>query len=312
MNIADITQQIRGYAINELKFNLFGVARARPLPIEYEHLKFWCSSSYNAGLRWMQDTLEVRTQPQKLLNNCKSIIVVAASYLFKLPLPNLDSGGQARLEIANNRVLIARYGWVTDYHRAVKERLKQLVDYIRTLQPTSACYVSVDSEPVLEKFWAVQAGIGWQGKNSLVINPELGSWFCLGVVLTDIELEYSAPLFDQCGNCSKCIDACPTKAIVADKLVDASKCISYMNIEEPRLTANPAPTDVCGWGFGCDICQEVCPYNHRLASKAFEGFELISEAIDPDREYWEWINDNPVEYKNVYKLCPLKRRRLKS
>lgn len=310
----ELTQKIKAYALEELKFNLVGVAQATALPQEYEHLLQWCQLGYNAELEWFKQSLTVRTQPDRLLKNCRSIIVVAASYYVDLTEKKNDwpyATSSLRLAQENSRVLIARYGWVTDYHRVIKERLKLLSNYISTLEPTSKCYISVDAEPVLEKYWAVQAGIGWQGKNSIIINPELGSWFCLGLILTDIELAYSTPMANQCGDCSNCIKACPTQAIVADRVVNASRCISYLNIEAPRLNRQPAPLTLYGWGFGCDICQEVCPYNqHRKATVTFEGFELIPEAVDPPSEYWEQLNATPQIYQEVYKRCPLLRRRL--
>ncbi len=240
-----------------LGFDACGIAAADP-PDPEDRLGAWLAAGYHADMRWMATTRTVRQDVSKCLPGARAVVVVAANYY--APRPEAPEG--------TGRV--ARYAWGRDYHRVLGKRLKALASHIRTIDPGAETYCCVDTGPVLERTWAAQAGIGWIGKNGLIMRQDTGSWLLLGVVVTTLDLISDSPTPDRCGDCTRCIDACPTGAIVAPREVDARRCISYHTIE--NRTAAPADLSPAfgDWVFGCDACQEVCPWNRvpRLTSEA--------------------------------------------
>lgn len=229
-----------------LGFDLFGVAKAGP-PDPEERLKAWLVAGYHGQMTWMADGLERRTDLQQSLPGARSVVALATSYYE----PESASAGPLK---------VARYARGEDYHRWLKRRLRKLRKYLLELCPGAKVYPTVDTSPVLERAWAARAGIAWIGKSTMAIHPRLGTYTFLSTLITDVELEADSPLPDRCGSCTACLDQCPTQAFPEPGVLDARRCISYWTLE----THGPLPEDVPdfhGWVAGCDICQEVCPWN---------------------------------------------------
>lgn len=213
-------------------------------------LDAWLARGCHNGMDWLEKSRDKRQQIRLLLPGVQSVIVVAANYFHSLE--NSVSPARAR---------IARYAWRRDYHRVMMPRLKQLAGWIREQVPDAACYCSVDTAPVRERPWAMRAGLGWIGRHSLLLHPLYGSWVHLGVILTTAAFEADRPLADGCGSCRRCIELCPTKAITAGRSIDTNICIACQSIERKEGALS---IPLHGWAFGCDLCQEVCPMNHKL------------------------------------------------
>ncbi|MBV6495735.1 MAG: tRNA epoxyqueuosine(34) reductase QueG [Acidobacteria bacterium ACB1] len=229
-----------------------GIVRAENLPTEEAQFREWLAKGYQASMAWIEREPEKRADPRILFPGCRSVIAVALNYY----TPHEHS-------TSDNKGKISRYAWGDDYHDVFREKLKALVDKMTEISPDIQTKICVDTTPFMDKAWAVRAGIGWLGKSSNLITTDLGSWVFLGAVLVDIELEYDDRVVaDHCGSCTACIDACPTGAITEPYVVDAAKCISYATIE---LRDEKMPEEIAanleGWLYGCDICQDVCPWN---------------------------------------------------
>lgn len=253
-----LLEQIKAKS-RELGFIDLGIARATVLHEELRRYEQWLSEGCNATMAWMEKNLDKRRDVSLIVPNAKSVIVTAFNYNTNYMHP----AGEA---LTANEGKISRYAWNYDYHEVLKPKLAELSAYLRELVPSSESRHYTDTGPILEKVWAERAGIGWQGKNSLVLSKKFGSYFFIGIIITTAELEPSERVKDCCMSCRKCIDACPTGAIVADKVVDSRLCLSYQTIESPRDKALPdeITEKLSGWIFGCDICQEVCPWNRNL------------------------------------------------
>ncbi|MGE3799940.1 MAG: tRNA epoxyqueuosine(34) reductase QueG [Candidatus Kapaibacterium sp.] len=247
-----ITEEIRRHAVEELGFDLIGFAPAERLAEEGVRLGEWLARGYNGSMEWLERDPERRTDPREVLPSARSVIVVAKNYY--TPYQHSEEP---------DYVKVSRYAWGRDYHRILPKKLKKLHQHIMTLAPEAENRWYVDAGPVMEKAWAVRAGLGWLGKHSNVITRSHGSWVFLGVMFTSLELLYTDSIPDFCGSCTRCIDACPTDAITQPYLVDANRCISYVTIEQkPKEPLDPEFAAMFDrWVFGCDICQEVCPWN---------------------------------------------------
>jgi epoxyqueuosine reductase len=243
---AEIKQQAR-----ELGFDLVGFAPAEPSRYA-DYLREWLAAGKAGEMRYLGCRFVERIDPRTYLPQARSVICAAINYHVPLEKPALAIGGR-----------IARYALGDDYHELIKSRLHRLADWIRRRAQGAVTRACVDTAPVMEKELAARAGIGWFGKNSCIIHEQIGSWLLLGEIVTTLDLPPDEPAIDRCGTCRRCIDACPTSAITAPYQLDARKCISYLTIEhrsaiDPRLGAQ-----IGDWLFGCDICQEVCPFNGR-------------------------------------------------
>jgi epoxyqueuosine reductase len=243
--------QIKTRAL-ELGFNKIGIVRAEPLTSERQQLEEWLRRGYQGEMAWLARDPEQRTDPRKLFPEARSVIVVALNY-YK-PEQHVDNPITGK---------VSRYAWGDDYHEVIGSKLRSLLSQIQEEVPDAAGKVCVDIQPMMDKAWAVRAGLGWIGKHTNLITPEYGSWVFIGELLLDIDLEYdNQPVEDHCGTCTLCIDACPTQAITEAYVVDSTKCISYATIE---LRDDEIPTEIGekleGWFYGCDICQDVCPWN---------------------------------------------------
>lgn len=231
-----------------LGFDRIGFARAEAL---LDHaLRGWLEKGFNAEMAWMAARLPMRLDPRVMMPGARTVIVAAANYFTKG-----ESSGDPRL------ACIARYALGDDYHRVLKDRLKELLVFIRTLAPGVQARICVDAAPIWEKEWARRAGIGWRGKHSLIIAPELGSWILLGEIVTSLDLEPDQPIPDRCGSCTLCLEACPTGALIAPSTLDARRCIAYHTIESGAAIPEAVRRAMGNRIFGCDICQSVCPWN---------------------------------------------------
>jgi len=239
-------------AAAELGFDIVGIAKAEPLDVEGARFMNWLAGGFHGEMKWLEREPEMRTDPRSIFPEARSVVVVALNYY--TPYEHLSEGNKGK---------ISRYAWGDDYHEVIGERLRKLLDLIVSEVPVAKGKICVDTAPMMDKAWAVRAGIGWLGKHSNVITTEVGSWIFIGELLLDVELEADTDLVpDHCGSCTACIDACPTKAIVDPYVVDSRKCISYATIElrDEELPDAIVP-HLDGWLYGCDICQEVCPWN---------------------------------------------------
>jgi len=236
-----------------LGFDLVGIASAEPSRYR-EYFRQWLDDGLGGTMEWLGADFEKRTDPGVYLAGCRSVVCVALNYnATPEPLPVADAAHHGR---------VARYALGDDYHEIIKPRLYDLADWIRATFAGARTVCGVDTAPVAERELAGRAGIGWVGKHTLVINPKLGSWLLLGEVLTTLELTPDDPIVDRCGTCRRCIDACPTGAIMPYQ-VDARRCISYLNIEHQGPIAPDLEALMGDWLVGCDICQEVCPFNRQ-------------------------------------------------
>lgn len=246
-----LARLIKQYAA-ELGFARVGIVPVQPLEDEGQRLREWLETGNHGTMAWLEREPAKRADPSQLLPGARSMIVVAENYFTSHKHDEDPRKGK-----------ISRYAWGDDYHDVVREKLIRLLNYLGEIAPNATGKICVDTVPIMEKAWAVRAGIGWLGKHSNVITTTHGSWVFLGEIILDIELEYDTEIVaDHCGTCTACIDACPTNAIVLPYVVDSRKCISYATIElrEDRLPESIAE-NLSGWVYGCDICQDVCPWN---------------------------------------------------
>jgi epoxyqueuosine reductase len=239
----------------ELGFDLVGIASAEP-SAHREYVREWLDTGKAGTMEYLARRFDERIEPRTYLPGAASVVCVALNYHADLePVAASERAEHAR---------IARYALGDDYHEIIKHRLYELADWIRLRVPGSQTRCGVDTAPVLERELASRAGIGWIGKNTLVIHPRLGSWLLLSEVLTTIELPLDEPITDHCGTCSRCIDACPTAAITEPYKLDARRCISYLTIEHRSEIAEEFHGAIGDWLYGCDVCQDVCPHNQRV------------------------------------------------
>lgn len=280
-----------------LQFDLVGIAPASASAYR-EYLRQWLDDGQHGTMAWLAGRFEERTDPGVYLPGAASVICAAVSYK--------QSSEQEETRPFMGR--IARYARGEDYHELLKGRLHELADFIRREAPEVQTRVCVDTAPVMEKELAQRAGLGWVGKNTLVIHPRIGSWTLLGEVITTAALPFDRPGVDRCGTCRRCLDACPTGALSRPYQLDARKCISYLTIENRGVIAEELKAGIGQWLFGCDICQEVCPWNH----KAPLGNDLHFASRFPDgeldvRELAGWTAE---EYRTRLKRNSMKRIKL--
>lgn len=298
MNKAELTKKIKEKAL-AVGFHKVGVARAEDLPRERDFLENWLERGFHAEMRWMEREPEKRADPQLLLENAKSVVSVALNYYTAHEHDDLPEKGK-----------VSRYAWGDDYHDVLKEKLRELAAFIREICPAANAKSCVDTAPVMDKAWAQRAGLGWIGKHSNLITREYGSWVFLGEVLLDVELVYDdAETRDFCGSCTMCLDACPTNAIIEPRVVDSNRCISYATIES-RAEEFPAELagNLNGWIYGCDVCQDVCPWNRFEKPTAETRFEPRAGNVSPDLT--EIANLSHENYIEKYRRSAMKRAKL--
>jgi epoxyqueuosine reductase len=282
----------------ELGFDLCGIVKADFLAEEKENFLSWLEKDYHGEMGYMANNIEKRLDPRLLVENTKSIIVVGLNYFPK----DLQNDPDAPV--------IAKYAYGKDYHFVVKDRLNQLMEYINTDIAETNGRAFVDSAPVLEHAWAKKAGLGWIGKNSLLINRKVGSFLFLGELLVDIELEYENTTYaDFCGGCNRCVRACPTGAIVEPYVVNGSKCISYYTIELKGDIPEEAKGKFQNRVFGCDICQDVCPWNRMAKAHNVPDFDPNPELLSLSKDDWE--NMDAHKFGEIFRNSAVKRTRFK-
>lgn len=243
---------IKGKAVG-VGFDAVGITTADPV-VEVDHLKAAISSGRTASMGWLGRDPRRRCDPASLLPGAKSVICCALAYG--------DDGLSSHESRVTSPEKVARFARGADYHEVVREKLGRLLDFIKERASDARAKLCVDTSPILEKALAARAGLGWIGKHTVLINEDIGSWFVLGEIITDLELEPDAPVSNMCGECRRCIEACPAGAITTPQELDARKCISYLTIEAPRQASSSHESLVTSPGsYGCDLCQEACPYN---------------------------------------------------
>lgn len=288
------SELIRELALEE-GFLLVGFAAAEEMKPESERLKEWLGLSYHGKMSYMENHFEKRTDPGKLHPGTMSVISLAYNYHTEIKQEDPEAPK------------ISSYAYGRDYHKVVKKKLKTLAGKIESRLGSYSWRAFVDSAPVLERDWAKRAGIGWIGKNTMLINPRKGSRFFLAELLVDLELSYDKPMDDYCGTCTRCIDACPTDAILEEAYkMDASRCISYLTIElkDEEIPPEFAP-HMENWMFGCDICQDVCPWN-RFSEVHNEDEFIPSEKLIKMTQK-EWANLSQEEFNELFKASAVKR-----
>lgn len=238
---------------HELGFELVGFSKAEKLSTEIDHLDEWLNKNYQAGMSYMERNLEKRADVSEILPGAKSVISLGINYYSDSEHQNREGYGK-----------VSRYAWGKDYHLIVWEKLDQFVEKCKSSDSNFEAKTYIDTGPVMDKAWAVRSGIGWLGKHTNVISREIGSWFFIANVMTNLEFDYNEPIADFCGSCTACLDACPTNAIVDEYVVDSNKCISYLTIENKGEISEEFKGKFDNWIFGCDICQDVCPWNQKF------------------------------------------------
>ena len=278
----------------KLGFMFCGISKAGFLEEEAPRLEKWLANNRHGEMAYMENNFDKRLDPRKLVNGAKSVISFALNYFTS----------QQQLDI--NAPKISKYAYGEDYHFVIKAKLKLLLEILQEKIGNINGRAFVDSAPVLDKAWAQRAGFGWIGKNTNLINKKSGSFFFLAELITDLELEYDIPSTeDHCGTCTRCIDACPTEAIVGPYLVDGSRCISYLTIE----LKNELPTEFKGkmdnWMFGCDVCQDVCPWNKFSLINTENSFKPHPDLLGIKSQDWKEITEET--FQKVFKNSAVKR-----
>jgi epoxyqueuosine reductase len=278
---------------SRLGFSACGIAGAMPLENESEKLRNWLNSGYNGEMNYMQNHFETRLNPAQLVEGAKSVISLAYNYY------------SSKKQIANAPI-ISKYAYGTDYHTVVKQKLNLLLDFVRQEHKNVKGRIFVDSAPILEKSWAQRSGIGRMGKNSNIIITNKGSFHFLAELILDVELEYDSPTTDKCGDCVRCIESCPTGAIVEPYIVDSRKCIAYLTIELKNDIPDSLKKKLKGRIFGCDICQDVCPCNIRFATENNEPlFTPSTDLLNKTKD--EWNNLDEAEFQTLFRKSAVKR-----
>lgn len=290
----DITKLIKEKAVNA-GFDLCGVAPAGLLEKNGEALKEWCASGMNAGMDYMSRNIEKRIDPSLLLPGVRSVIVTGINYFTE------------RKQGGGNIPELSIYTYGQDYHEVILKKLKVVTDYINELDSASACKAFVDSAPFFEKPWAMIAGIGWQGKHSVLVNDKIGSFFFIGIILTTLGLEYNKPAADRCGSCSLCIEACPTAAINGNRTINAGKCIAYLTIDNKVPVPENEIEKLGGRLVGCDRCQEVCPWNNHAKPHNHPEFDISEELRTMTAN--DWLNLSKEDYQRLFRNSAIKRRK---
>lgn len=280
----------------DLGFDHCGIAKAVPLDEDARRLESWLSKGMNGSMHYMENHFDIRIDPSRLVPGARSVITLLLNYF-----PGRESLPEGPL--------VAKYAYGKDYHEVIRSKLKSLLALIREHIGEVEGRGFVDSAPVLERSWAVRSGLGWVGKNGNLLHKQAGSFFFIATLIVDLELEYDVPFAgDYCGTCRKCIEACPTEAILENKVVDGSKCISYFTIELKDLLI---PGDMKGkfgdWLFGCDTCQDVCPWNRFSTPTTEEAFSPIPAILNFSTADWEELTEE--SFKEIFRHSALKRSR---
>lgn len=286
------SQWIKAQA-ERLGFMSCGISKADFLEEEAPRLEKWLSEGKNGQMHYMENHFDKRLDPRKLVDGSKSVISLLLNYY------------PSEIQQHEDAPKISKYAFGVDYHFVIKDKLKELLSLMQDEIGEVGGRAFVDSAPVLDKAWAAKSGLGWRGKHSNLLSKQVGSFFFIAELIVDIELDYDHPVTDHCGSCTACIDACPTEAITEPYVVDGSKCISYFTIE----LKEQIPTEFAGkfddWIFGCDICQDVCPWNRFSKAHSEPLFNPNPKLLDMTKKDWEEITEDV--FKEIFKKSAVKR-----
>lgn len=295
----NLTNEIIIKEADKLGFDLVGFAPASQLVEETVRLQNWLNKGYHAGMSYLERNMEKRRDVQLVLPGAATVISLGSNYYIDEDFSEDDITGK-----------VSRYAWGRDYHNILWEKLDLLITTLKKIDPSFEALSYVDTGPVMDKIWAMKAGLGWMGKHSNIINRKIGSWFFISTLIVNKEFVYSKPAEDLCGSCTACIDACPTNAIVDRKAIDANKCISYQTIENKGDIDPLLKGKFDSWIFGCDACQDVCPWNKKFASTTHSA-EFIPEVKNKAFTLDEIENMTEEEFKSRFNQSPIKRSKLK-
>lgn len=275
-----------------------GISKAAFLEEEAPKLEEWLNRNYQGEMGYMANHFDKRLDPRLLVDGAKSIVSLALNYF------------PEKSQEDPNAPKISKYAYGKDYHWVIKEKLKELYQYMQDTIGEVGGRVFVDSAPVMDKAWAKKSGLGWIGKNTNLIHPKAGSFFFLAELIIDVDLEYDGPIKDYCGTCTACIDSCPTQAIVEPYVVDGSKCISYLTIElKDEIIPKEFKGKMDSWMFGCDVCQDVCPWN-RFSKKHNETlFDPHPDLLSLTKNDWEDLTEEV--FQEIFRKSAVKRTKFK-
>ena len=281
----------------ELGFMSCGISKSGFLSDEADRFESWLKNNYHGKMSYMERNFDKRLDTTKLVENSKSVISLTYNYYPKKVLKS------------DSTFKVSKYAYGKDYHVVLKNKLKQLLNIMKDKFGSFEGRVFVDSAPILERAWAKKSGLGWIGKNTNLMNKQSGSCFFLAEIIVDLELNYDNTTTDHCGSCTACIEACPTNAIYEPYKLDASRCISYYTIELKESFSSNLSSDFKDWIFGCDICQDVCPWNRFSKANDEVLFETIPEISNFNKA--DWIDLTEETFKKVFKESPIKRSKFK-
>ena len=274
-------------------FQSCGISKAEFLEEEAPRLETWLNKGYHGEMQYMENHFDKRLNPTLLVDGAKSVISLSYNYFPKVKIDEI------------NNFKISKYAYGEDYHEVIKDILKEMVAELQEEIGEFGFRVFVDSAPVLEKAWARKSGLGWVGKNANLITKKHGSFYFLAEIICDLELEYDLAVTDHCGSCRACIDACPTQAIVSDRIVDGSKCISYATIELKNEIPDYFNGKMDDWIFGCDVCQDVCPWNRFSAPTLQEKFAPNFQKLNFRKNEWKELTQEL--FSEIFKKSAVKR-----
>jgi len=289
-NKLEVNELIKNKA-KELGFSAIGISKADILEKESHYLKQWLDNGFHGEMNYMENHFEKRTDPRNLVEGAKSVISVLYNYYPK-DFQKKDT------------YQISKYAYGRDYHYVVKVKLNQLLNFINNEIHVVSGRAFVDSAPVMDKVWAAKSGLGWIGKNTNLISQQFGSFVFIGELIINLELDYDTPVKDYCGSCTKCIDACPTGALIPYQL-DARKCISYLTIGKKGEIPDEVKWKWNNWIFGCDICQDVCPWNAKIKPTNEPQFQISDLLNNMNKEAWQ--NIDKITFKKLFKNSPIER-----
>lgn len=286
------TQRIKTHA-KHLGFLSCGISKAEFLDEEAPRFESWLKSGRHGEMRYMENHFDKRLDPTKLVEGSKSVISLLLNYY--TPQKQEDTTAPK----------LSQYAYGTDYHFVIKDKLKQLLQFIQEEIGEVHGRAFVDSAPVLDKAWAKKSGLGWIGKHSNLLTQQVGSFYFIAELIVDLELEYDTPTTDHCGTCTACIDACPTEAIIQPYVVDGSKCISYLTIELKDNIPNEFKGKMDDWMFGCDVCQDVCPWNRFSKPHSEPLFNPHPELLAMTKKDWKEITEET--FNKIFKNSAVRR-----
>jgi epoxyqueuosine reductase len=301
MTTQDLVAQQRSQTIKikatELGFDFCGISKAQFLESEAPRLENWLNQHQHGQMHYMANHFDKRLDPRKLVEGAKSVISVLLNYYPDKKLPESPED-----------LKLSKYAYGTDYHFVLKDKLKTLTEFITETIGDINARIFVDSAPMMDKVWAAKSGLGWVGKHSNLINREIGSFFFIGEIVCDLDLWPDGVIKDYCGTCTRCIDACPTDAIIAPYVVDGSRCISYFTIELKEAIPAEVKGQFDNWIFGCDICQDVCPWNRFAKPHQTPAFSLSTDLEQFTNNDWLEITEDV--FADLFRRSAVKRTKL--